>query len=54
MFGRKSTRTLGVVLALALMLTVIVGAVQAQDEKVLVIGWEQEPDVLQPGTSSTF
>lgn len=54
MFGRKSTRTLGVVLALALLLTVIVGAVQAQDEKVLVIGWEQEPDVLQPGTSSTF
>lgn len=54
MFGRKTTRGLGVVLALALMLTVIVGAVQAQDEKVLVIGWEQEPDVLQPGTSSTF
>ncbi len=54
MFGRKTTRGLGVVLALALMLTVIVGAAQAQDEKVLVIGWEQEPDVLQPGTSSTF
>jgi peptide/nickel transport system substrate-binding protein len=29
-------------------------AVSAQDETVLVIGWEQEPDVLEPLSNSTF
>jgi peptide/nickel transport system substrate-binding protein len=36
------------------MLTLVVGVASAQDEVVLVVGWEQEPDVLTPLSTSAF
>jgi peptide/nickel transport system substrate-binding protein len=35
-------------------LMMMVGISTAQDEPLLVIGWEQEPDILNPLSSSTF
>lgn len=45
-----------IVLSLALILTMSLGfgLVSAQDEVVIVIGWEQEPSVLQPLTDMAF
>lgn len=54
MFGKKYRRVLGLGVAFAAMLTLLVGAVRAQDSSVIVIGYEQEPDVLPPGSQSTF
>ncbi|MBL8160504.1 MAG: peptide ABC transporter substrate-binding protein [Anaerolineae bacterium] len=53
MFG-KYRRMIGLVLVLTTVLGLLVGVARAQDEAVLVIGWEQEPDVLGDGSSSTF
>ena len=41
-------RFAGLGVALMLMLSLVVGAVSAQDELVLVIGWDQEPGQLYP------
>lgn len=54
MFGKKYLRVLGVSLVLAVMLTLLVGVAHAQDSSVIVIGFEQEPDILGPGSTSTF
>lgn len=42
------------VLVIALLTLALSGGVLAQDEQVLVIGWEQEPDVLKPLSNATF
>lgn len=47
-------RMLSVGLVMVVMLSLLVGAAQAQDETVLVLGWEQEPDQLGDGSTSTF
>ncbi len=54
MFAKKTSRMLGLSLVLVTVLSLLVGAVQAQDESVIVIGWEQEPEILYPLTTSTF
>lgn len=41
-------------LVLVLTLSLSIGAVSAQDEQVLVFGWEQEPELLQPRISMTY
>jgi len=47
-------RMLSIGLVMVVMLSLLVGAAQAQDETVLVLGWEQEPDQLGDGSTSTF
>ncbi len=42
------------ILVIALLALSFSGGVLAQDESVIVIGWEQEPDVLEPLSNSTF
>ena len=54
MFEKKSLRILSLCLVILTMMSLIVGAVNAQDEKVLVIGWEQEPPKLSPVGDNTF
>mgnify|MGYP005841325279 CR=1 FL=1 len=51
--NRKWTRLTGVLLAASLMLTLLVGVAQAQ-ENILVIGWEQEPSLLTPRSDMAF
>lgn len=41
-------------LVFAILTLTLAGGVLAQDEKIIVIGWEQEPDVLYPLSNSTF
>ncbi len=53
MFGRKTRRFLGLSLAVVMVLSLFVGAVKAQDD-VLVISWEQEPNILAPMVDMTF
>jgi len=50
----NSKRLLSMSLVLVFMLGLLVGVAHAQDEKVLVFGWEQEPDQLGDGSTSTF
>lgn len=45
-------RLLTLVVALLVFVTTL--GVSAQDETVIVIGWEQEPDILEPLSNSTF
>lgn len=40
--------------ALLLLLSISMGAASAQDESILVIGWEQEPSQLNPVASESF
>lgn len=40
--------------AISVLVLALAGGVAAQDESVIVIGWEQEPDVLYPLSNSTF
>jgi peptide/nickel transport system substrate-binding protein len=49
----KYRRILGIALVLVMMLTLVVG-VKAQDEVVIVIGWEQEPPLLSPRSDMAF
>ena len=42
------------ILVIALLALTFSGGVLAQDETVIVIGWEQEPDILEPLSNSTF
>lgn len=48
-----STRRILSVLLIVLLASLALN-VAAQDETVLVIGWEQEPDILEPLSNSTF
>jgi peptide/nickel transport system substrate-binding protein len=48
MATNRWSRYAGLGIALMLMLSLVVGVVNAQDEKVLVIGWDQEPGQLNP------
>jgi peptide/nickel transport system substrate-binding protein len=54
MFGKKYSRLLGLSLVTIFMMAMVIGAAQAQDETVLVIGWEQEPPKLSPVGDNTF
>lgn len=49
-----SKRFLIFLTTLSILILAIAGSVVAQDETVIVIGWEQEPDVLYPLSNSTF
>jgi peptide/nickel transport system substrate-binding protein len=51
---RKYARFIGLGVVTLLLLTLILGGAGAQDEKVLVIGWEQEPPKLSPVGDNTF
>ncbi len=48
MATNRFKRLVGLSIALVVMLSLVMGAAQAQDEKVLVIGWDQEPGQLYP------
>lgn len=48
MATNKFKRYAGLGITLALMLSLVVGAVRAQDDVTLVIGWDQEPGQLYP------
>lgn len=54
MFGKKYLRVLGISMVLVTVLSLLVGVAQAQDGSVIVIGWEQEPDIMSPLSTSTF
>jgi peptide/nickel transport system substrate-binding protein len=54
MFAKKYRRLLILSLVAVLMMSLVLGATNAQDEKVLVIGWEQEPPKLAPVGDNTF
>jgi peptide/nickel transport system substrate-binding protein len=54
MSGKKSIRIAGLTLMVLMLMTLIVGTVGAQAEKVLVFGWEQEPPKLGPIGDNTF
>jgi peptide/nickel transport system substrate-binding protein len=54
MIGKKSIRMAGLILTVMMLMTLVVGAASAQDEKVLVFGWEQEPPKLSPIGDNTF
>ncbi|MBZ0280581.1 MAG: peptide ABC transporter substrate-binding protein [Anaerolineae bacterium] len=54
MFDKKYLRILGISMVFVTILSLLVGVAQAQDESVVVIGWEQEPDVMPPLSTSTF
>ncbi|MBZ0304787.1 MAG: hypothetical protein K8I82_01845, partial [Anaerolineae bacterium] len=41
-------------LAVVMLLSLTIGIVSAQEENVLVIGWEQEPTLLSPRQDMTF
>jgi peptide/nickel transport system substrate-binding protein len=51
MFARKH---LSLAIVILTMLTLVVGVAHAQDGTILVLGWEQEPDVLGDTSTSTF
>ncbi|MCC7206554.1 MAG: peptide ABC transporter substrate-binding protein [Anaerolineae bacterium] len=53
---RTSRRLVGLALVLVLALTLfgVAAPATAQDPKVLVIGWEQEPELLSPRVDMTF
>src|SRR6185369_9516253 len=48
MATKRFKRLVGLSIALVVMLSLVMGAAHAQDEKVLVIGWDQEPGQLYP------
>ncbi len=48
MATNRFKRLVGLSITLVVLLSLVVGAVHAQDEKVLVIGWDQEPGQLNP------
>ena len=48
MATKRFKRLVGLSIALVVMLSLVMGAARAQDEKVLVIGWDQEPGQLFP------
>lgn len=50
----KFTRLFALSLVLVVLLSLTVGFAAAQDESVLVIGWEQEPPVLSPRSDMAF
>jgi len=54
MLGKKYIRIVGVALVGVFLLTLLVGVASAQDESILVIGWEQEPPKLAPVGDNTF
>lgn len=51
---RKYRRLIGLMLVLTTLLGVLVGVARAQGDNVVVIGWEQEPDIMSPLSTSTF
>jgi peptide/nickel transport system substrate-binding protein len=53
MFGSKTRRLVGLALVLVMSLTLMVGVARAQDVT-FIIGWEQEPDLPSPLSSSAF
>jgi len=48
MATNRFQRLVGVSIMLVVMLSLVMGAAQAQDEVTLVIGWDQEPGQLYP------
>jgi len=54
MFGSKPRRLVGLALVLVMSLTLLVGVAQAQEPTTLVIGWEQEPPLLNPRSDMAF
>lgn len=53
MFGKKYARVLSLCLVLVAMLSLLVGVTKAQDS-VIILGWEQEPDIMAPLSTATF
>jgi peptide/nickel transport system substrate-binding protein len=51
---KRLTRFVGLSLALIMVMGLGFGAVSAQDETTIVIGWEQEPNQLSPIVAMTF
>ncbi|HEX2907792.1 MAG TPA: peptide ABC transporter substrate-binding protein [Phototrophicaceae bacterium] len=47
-------KSLRFIVAVLFLLMLVAGVVSAQDEKILVIGWEQEPPKLSPWADNTF
>jgi peptide/nickel transport system substrate-binding protein len=54
MFGKKTSRLLGISFALIALLSLVVGVAQAQEGVVMIIGWEQEPDNVEIISGSAF
>lgn len=54
MFGKKTSRLLGLSLALVAVLSMVVGVAQAQEGVTMIIGWEQEPDNVEIISGSAF
>lgn len=52
--SNKPFRLLGLLAVLALLMTLVVGGAGAQDEDVVVFGWEQEPSLLSPRSDMAF
>src|SRR5215470_11598031 len=46
--NRFTKRLAGLSIVCVMMLTLVMGVARAQDEKVFVIGWDQEPGQLNP------
>lgn len=54
MFGKKSLRMVSLAVVVLMTMSLVFGAASAQDAKVLVLGWEQEPAKLNPVGDMTF
>ena len=52
--SNKPFRLLGLLVAAAMLMTLVVSGAGAQDENVVVFGWEQEPTLLTPRQDMTF